>query len=65
MSIEISSPRGDVATSPAIVAALTVALGALDDAAECDFVAPTDTRWRAAGRTYDAYDRHVSAERRL
>lgn len=58
------SPRGDVTTSPAIVAAITVALYTLDADAQ-----PADTpqiisSWRAAGRIYDTYDSRNSPERR-
>ena len=65
MKLAIRSPRGDVATSPAIVAAVTVALGILARDAESAAGTPANSRWRAAGRVYDAYDSHVSAERHL
>ena len=63
MMLEIRSPRGDVAPSPAIVAAVTVALGILARDAESAAGTRANSRWRAAGRVYDAYDSHVSAER--
>lgn len=60
------SPRGDVTTSPAIVAAITVALCILDTDADAQ---PADapqiiSSWRAAGRIYDTYDSRNSPERR-
>jgi hypothetical protein len=64
MRLEMRSPRGDVATSPAIVAAVTVALGTLDPVIEPAVAPHPISSWRAAGRIYEAYDSRISAERR-
>ena len=64
MRLALRSPRGDVAMSPAIVAAVTVALGARDAGADPGVAPPEISRWRAAGRIYDADDSRISAERR-
>lgn len=58
------SPRGDVTTSPAIVAAITVALCTPDTDAEPAIAPHIISSWRAAGRVYDAYDSRNSPERR-
>ena len=58
------SQRGDVTTSPAIVAAITVALCTLDTDAEPADAPHILSSWRAAGRIYDTYDSRNSPERR-
>ncbi len=64
MRLVLRSPRGDAATLPAIVAAVTVALGAREADADPGIAPPEISRWQAAGRIYDAYDSRISAERR-